>query len=87
VRGVLNPAKDEEVILTTVLSAADEAFEDMEDATAFVDKEWFDINVIGAKHSIEIISTINSIVSVAKIAAPLILIGAILVLLAVFSKI
>ncbi|MEM4359905.1 MAG: DUF2070 family protein, partial [Candidatus Bilamarchaeaceae archaeon] len=64
-----------------------EAVADIQEASAFVDKEWFDIKVLGAKHSIEIVSTINSIVAVAKITAPLILIGAVLVLLAILSKV
>ena len=87
VRGVLNPAKEEKEIIKAVREGVKEAMADMKDASAFVDKEWFDINVLGAKHSIEIVSTVNSIVAVAKITAPLILIGAILVLLAIFSKV
>lgn len=87
VRGVLNPAKDEKEIVDAVKKGVKEAAANMQEASAFVDKEWFDINVLGAKHSIEIISTVNSIVAVAKITAPLILIAAILVLLAILSKI
>ncbi|MFH1221461.1 MAG: DUF2070 family protein [Candidatus Micrarchaeota archaeon] len=87
VRGVLNPVREEQEILDQIVAAANEAFEDMEDATAFVDKEWFDIRVIGAKHSIEIVSTVNSVVAVAKIAVPLILIGGVLAILAIMSKV
>jgi len=87
VRGVLNPAKEEEVLLGEILLAAEEAIKDMQEARAFVDKEWFDIKTIGAKHSIEIVSTINSIVAIAKIVTPLALIGAVVAILAVFSKI
>lgn len=86
VRGVLNPAKEEEEMIEAIREGVKEAIKDMKPATAFVDKEWFDIRVLGAKHSIEIVSTINSIVAVAKITAPLLLIGAILVLLAIVSK-
>ncbi len=87
VRGVLNPATEEKEIVDAVREGVKEAVKDMQDASAFVDKEWFDIKVLGAKHSIEIVSTVNSIVAVAKITAPLILIGAILVLLAILSKV
>lgn len=87
VRGVLNPAREESLLLKDIIAAAGEAAKDMQEAKAFVDKEWFEINTIGAKHSIEIVSTINSIVAVAKIAAPLVLIGAVVAILAVFSSI
>ncbi len=87
VRGVLNPAKEETNIVNAVRKGVKEAIADMQDASAFVDKEWFDIRVLGAKHSIEIVSTVNSIVAVAKIIAPLILIGAVLVILAILSKV
>ncbi len=87
VRGVLNPAKEETEIVKAIKTGVKEAVADMQDASAFVDKEWFDIKVLGARHSIEIVSTINSIVAVAKITAPLILVGAILVLLAILSKV
>jgi putative membrane protein len=87
VRGVLNPAKEESEIIRAIRAGVKEAVSDMKDASAFVDKEWFDIKVLGAKHSIEIVSTVNSIVAVAKITAPLLLVGAILVLLAIISKV
>ncbi len=87
VRGVLNPAKEEMEIIKAVRAGVKEAVADMQDASAFVDREWFDIRVLGAKHAIEIVSTVNSIVAVAKITAPLILIGAIVVLLAIVSKV
>ncbi len=87
VRGVLNPAKEEPEIINEILEGTKEAIADMQPASAFVDKEWFDIRVLGAKHSIEIVSTVNSVVAVAKITAPLILVGAILVILAILSKV
>jgi len=87
VRGVLNPAKEEPEIINEILEGTKEAIADMQPASAFVDKEWFDIRVLGAKHSIEIVSTVNSVVAVAKITAPLILIGAVLIILAILSKV
>ena len=86
VRGVLNPLKEEESILTAIKDAFREAMADMQPAQFFSDKRWFDINVIGAKQSIELISTVNSIVAISKITLPLILIGAILLLVAIASK-
>ncbi len=87
VRGVLNPARDESILLDDIIAAAGEAIKDLQEAKVFVGKEWFEINTIGAKHSIEIVSTINSIVAVARIMTPLALIGAVVAILAVFSRI
>lgn len=87
VRGVINPLKDEHDILESIKSAVKEASKDMQGAEFFSDKRWFDINVLGAKQSIEIISTVNSIVAVAKITLPLIIIAAIIILLAVVTRI
>jgi putative membrane protein len=87
VKGVLNPMKEEENLLSAIGEACKEAASDMQEATFFSDKRWFDINVLGAKQSIEVVSTVNSIVAVAKITLPLILIGAILLLFALATKI
>jgi putative membrane protein len=86
VRGVLNPLKDEEELLAVVLDALGGALGDMQGAKFFADKKWFDIDVIGAKQSIELISTVNSIVAVSKILLPLILIGGILLFIAIATK-
>jgi putative membrane protein len=86
VRGVLNPLKEEDELLATVMDALDEALSDMQPAKFFAGKEWFDINVIGAKQSIELISTVNSIVAVSKILLPLILLGGILLFIAIATK-
>jgi putative membrane protein len=85
-RGVLNPLKDEENILGAVRQACKEAASDMQEAKYFSDRKWFDIDVLGAKQSIEIISTVNSIVAVAKITLPLVLIGGLLLLIAIATK-
>ncbi|MBU1165881.1 DUF2070 family protein [Candidatus Micrarchaeota archaeon] len=87
VRGVINPLKDEEIILQQIIDTTNNAFEDMQEAQFFADKKWFNINVLGAKQSIEIISTVNSIVAVAKITLPLILVGGVLLLLAIVTSI
>ncbi len=86
VRGVLNPLKEEENIRKAISEACAEALDDMQDAKFFADKRWFDIRVIGAKQSIEVISTINSIVAVSKIMLPLILLGGLLLLIAIATK-
>ncbi|MFH0737227.1 MAG: DUF2070 family protein [Candidatus Micrarchaeota archaeon] len=86
VRGVLNPLRDEENTLSLITDAVKEAAGSMEDAEYFQDTRWFDIKVLGAKQSIEVISTVNSIVAVAKITLPLIFIGGVLLLIALASK-
>lgn len=86
IRGVVNPVKDEGELLSAIKEAFKEAVSDMQPAEFFSDKKWFDINVLGAKQSIEIVSTVNSIVATAKITLPLIFIGAILLLVALMSK-
>jgi putative membrane protein len=87
VKGVLNPLKDQETTLQLIEDACKEAMDDMQDAKFFSDTRWFDIRIIGAKQSIEVISTINSIVAISKITLPLILLGGILLLIAVVSSI
>jgi len=86
VRGVVNPLKDEQDMLDAIKDGVREAVADLQDAEFFMDKRWFDINVLGAKQSIEIISTVNSIVAISKITLPLILLGGILLVFAIVSK-
>lgn len=85
-RGVFNPLKDEEAALEAIKEAVEEAVSDMQEAKFFSDRRWFDINVLGAKQSIEIVSTVNSIVAVAKITLPLIIFGALLILFAIATN-
>ncbi|MFN7990628.1 MAG: DUF2070 family protein [Candidatus Micrarchaeia archaeon] len=86
VRGVLNPLKEQENTLETIREAVREAVSDMQEAKYFSDRRWFDIRVLGAKQSIEVISTVNSIVAVAKITLPLVFIGGILLLIAIAMR-
>jgi len=86
VKGVLNPLEAEEQILLDIESCVKEAANDMADADFFSAKRWFDIDVLGAKQSIEIVSTVNSIVAVAKITLPLIMLGALLLLFAILTR-
>jgi putative membrane protein len=86
VKGVLNPLTEDAAITKQVCVSVSEAMLDMSDAKFFSSKKWFEIKVLGAKQSIEIVSTVNSIVAVAKIAAPIVLIGSIAVMIAVVSS-
>lgn len=86
VKGVLNPLTEDAEITKQVCIAVSGAILDMSDAKVFSAKKWFEIKVLGAKQSIEIVSTVNSIVAVAKIAAPIVLIGSIAVMIAVVSN-
>jgi len=86
VRGVINPLKAEESILSEITSGVEEAAKDMAPAKFFSAQKWVDIDVLGARQSIEIVSTVNSVVAVAKITLPLILIGAMLLLFAILTR-
>ncbi len=81
VRGVLNPLKEEQGLVEEIKTAVAEAMLDVQPAEFFSTRKWFDINVLGAKQSIEMISTVNAIFSVSKIVAPLIIIAAIAAIL------
>jgi len=85
VRGVLNPLREDKNVQALICGAAREALMDMQPARMFAAKKWFGIRVIGAKHSIEIVSTINSIIAIAKIVAPLLLLGGIAAILFLLS--
>ncbi len=87
VRGVVNPIREEGALLSAINAVVREAFEDVQHATFSSFKGRFKIHVLGAKQSIEIISTVNAIVAVAKIAASLIIIGSIISILWIISKI
>lgn len=85
VRGVLNPLREDAGIIQQMQTAIADAILDMSEAKFFANKKWFEIDVLGAKQSIEIISTVNSIVAVAKIAGPLILLASIAALIAIIG--
>lgn len=86
VKGVLNPLKLESETLEKIKQGVGEAYDDLQPAEFSATKEWMEIKVLGAKQSIEIVSTVNSIVAVAKITGPLILVGSMALLLAILSK-
>ena len=84
-RGGLNPLKDED-ILSAVRETCKEAVSDMQKATFFADRRWFTINVVGINWATEMVSTVNSIVAVAKATLPFMLIGGLLLLFAIATK-
>lgn len=87
IRGGLNPIKEEGLLLEEIKIGVVEAMLDLSEAKFFATKKWFDINTLGAKQSIEIVSTVNSIVAVAKIVGPIILISSIAIIAFILTKI
>ncbi len=81
VRGVLNPLRADGTVLEIIKTSAKRAIADMQPAEFYSDKVWFETEVVGARQSIEIISTINSIIAVSKIILPMFIIGGILAIL------
>ena len=89
VRGVLNPIgeKRAEEIRGLALAAAEKAAEAVEPVRAGAAVERFGIKVIGPRQSSEFVGTVNSIVAIAKIAVPVMLIGTVLLVLWAATKI
>lgn len=87
VRGVLNPLKEEGETLSLVSSLVKKSLSDMVPSTSFASSSWVDVKVIGAKQSIELISTVNSIVAISKFILPLILLASLLLLVTVATSI
>jgi putative membrane protein len=87
VRGVLNPLGSDEKTMAEIAGAVENAVADMKPCTAASFKRRFKINVLGAKQSIEIVSTVNAVVAVAKVAAPIVVIGSVVSLLWIISQI
>jgi predicted neutral ceramidase superfamily lipid hydrolase len=87
VRGVVNPLKEDAKIMGKILELVAAAYEDMGDAQFYGERALVGIKALGAKQAIGIVSTVNAIVAVARIAAPLIIFGGIIATLWVISKI
>ncbi len=85
VRGVLNPLGYDENVVDAVVVAVGKAIGNMRNAKACVYKEWVDVDVLGHNQAIEIVSTVNSIVAVARIVAPIIFIFAVAAVLYIVS--
>lgn len=86
VRGVVNPLQYDDRVLEKIKELAAAAYYDLGDAQFWGGREKVAIKVLGAKQAIEIVSTVNAIVAVARIAAPLIIFGGITAALWVISK-
>lgn len=75
--GIHNPVGarlDREVLLDRIESAVRLALEDLEPVKAAMATQRIDVSVLGVQRQAELLSTINAIVSVAKIVAPLVFI-------------
>ncbi len=75
--GIHNPVGarlDRTVLLDRIESAVRQALEDMEPVKAAMATRRIDVSVLGVQRQAELLSTINAIVSVAKIVAPLVFI-------------
>ncbi len=81
VRGVVNPLEENETLIDQILALVSNAHEDMREAKFSAEKRKISIRVLGAKQAIEIVSTINSIIAVSKVAAPIIIISGIIAIL------
>ncbi|PJD01308.1 hypothetical protein COU38_01695 [Candidatus Micrarchaeota archaeon CG10_big_fil_rev_8_21_14_0_10_54_18] len=84
INGTHNPLGEhcnQDYLLAVSREAVEEALEDLEPCkAAFLDKK-ISLTVFGAKRQNELISTINSVISIAKIVAPLALIVSVVVAL------
>ncbi len=86
VQGVSNPLEEDETVFNEIKTGVLEAMYDIQPAKFYSAKRWFDIDVLGPRQSLEIVSTINSIVAVSKIIAPLIIFAAVVMIIWILSK-
>lgn len=86
VKGVVNPLKEDGRVLERVKELVGAAYMDLGDAKFHGERARIGIKVLGAKQAIEIVSTVNAIVAVARIAAPLIIFGGVVAVLWFVSK-
>ncbi|MFA5411817.1 MAG: DUF2070 family protein [Candidatus Micrarchaeia archaeon] len=87
VKGVVNPLKEDGKVMEKIMELVAAAYEDIGDAEFYGERALVEIKALGAKQAIGIVSTVNAIVAVARIAAPLIIFGGIIATLWVISKI
>ncbi|MDD2655574.1 MAG: DUF2070 family protein [Candidatus ainarchaeum sp.] len=87
VKGVVNPLKEDGKVMGKTLELVAAAYADIGDAEFYGERALVGIKALGAKQAIGIVSTVNAIVAVARIAAPLIIFGGIMAVLWVISKI
>lgn len=87
VKGVVNPLQEDDRITTRIKELVAAAYFDLGDAQFYGERAIVGIKALGAKQAIEIVSTVNAIVAVARIAAPLIIFGGVITALWFISKI
>lgn len=88
VNGVLNPLgpRNAEKLISKSLESVKAALSDLEPVKSDLKVKRFNINVMGVKQSSELIGTVNSIVAILRVAAPIILIGTIFAVLWAITK-
>ena len=58
----------------------------MAEAEFYSEKRLIDLRVLGAKQAIELVSTVNAIVAISKVAAPIIMVSGIIAILWIISR-
>ncbi len=88
VRGVINPITESQldILYPAIETSLNDALHDMLPASVGMDKAKVDVKVLGTKHAIEIVSTVNAIVAVAKVALPFILLWTVMLIFWAFSS-
>ena len=78
---VHNPlgAGSSDLLLKKAESLVEEALNDMEPCEAALSSRRIEVEVLGSKRSLEVLSTVNSVIAIAKIFAPLILVASVAV--------
>jgi len=84
--GGVNPLKVGDGITAVIVEACREAASDMQKAAFFADRRWFEVKVTGAHWTAELITTLNSVIAVAKITLPFIVVGSLILLFVIAAK-
>ncbi len=84
--GGVNPLTVGDDITAAIKEACKEAALDMQKATYFADRRWFEVKVTGAHWTAELISTVNSVIAVAKITLPFIVLGSLILLFVIAAR-
>ncbi len=87
VRGVVNPVREDPKVLEAAGRMVEAAYADIGDAEFYGERALVGLKVFGARQAVEIVSTVNAIVAVARIAAPLIIFGGVVTALWFVSQI
>ncbi|MFH1306683.1 MAG: DUF2070 family protein [Candidatus Micrarchaeota archaeon] len=89
VKGVFNPAGEEDVapLEELIISLAQEARKNLAPCEFGMQKERIKLKVLGPYQSAEIVSTVNAVVSLLKIAVPIVLAAAIIAIFWILSNV